>query len=252
MPLPTLSLSLLFSLSLAAQAELKLAIGITPAQNVFNKIQAPFEKASGIKLRLTDARSPAAWALLDQEQVEGAAAGLTWQDWKQSIAAKGLRMPLDAEVTLIQIGSDQIQVITHSGTLLLELSKEQLQAIFSGRVRNWKSLGGDDAPIVVLLDPAQIATNDTFRGQILGQAPFGPSQWTAAPGVSLLQAVADTPNAIGFAPKASQESLKVNSPITPEVSRPILLLIKGHQPSASMKRLLAFIQGAQGKQLIVH
>lgn len=248
---PSLVVAFLISCALTAQEELKLAIGITPAQNIFNRIQAPFEKATGLKLVFTDARSPAAWALLDEGKVEAASAGLTWEDWKKSIAAKGLRMPLSSEVTVIQLGTDQIQVLTHAETLLLELDKEQLQAIFSGRVRNWQRLGGADAPITVLLDPAQIATNDTFRNQILGGEPFGPTVWTAPAGTTLLQAVAATPHAIGFAPKASQESLKVNSPMTPEVSRPILLLIKGAKPSPKVQKLVDFLRSSQGKKLIV-
>jgi phosphate transport system substrate-binding protein len=248
----TLVLALLFSLDLAAQPELKIASGITPTQNVFSRIQGSFEKASGIKLTLLDARSPAAWAQLDKGEVDAAAAGLSWPAWKQSIAAtKGLRLPQDSEVTLVQIATDQIQVLTHAGTLLLELSQDELKAIFSGRVTNWKALGGDDAPIILLLDPSQIATNDTFRAQILGQEPFGPSTWTAPKGTTLLQAVAATPHAIGFAPKASQESLKVNSPMTPEVARPILLLVKGPKPSANVQKLLDYLKSDEGKKFIV-
>ena len=247
-----LTLLFLLALPLAAQTELRLAVGITPAQNIFNRIQAPLEKATGLKLVLTDARSPAAWALLQTNQVEAASGGLTWEEWKQSIAAKGQKPPLDTEVTVIQIGTDQIQVVTSPDTPLLELDKEQLQAIFSGQVRNWKAVGGDDAPITVLLDPAQLATNNTFRTRILGAAPYGPSAWSAQPGTSLLQAVAATPHAIGFAPKASQESLKVNSPMTPEISRPILLLIKGSKPSDKVRKLLDYLRGPEGAKLVIH
>ena len=248
----SVSLAILLSVSLAAQAELRVATGITPAQNIFNRIQAPFEKATGLKLVLLDARSPAAWTLLQADKVEAASAGLDWEAWKNTLSAKGLRPPQDREVTRIQIGTDQIQVLTNPDTPVLELSQEQLQAIFSGRVRNWKEVGGDDAPVTVLLDPSQVATNDTFRSQILGKVAYGPTSWTAAPGTSLLQAVAATPHAIGFAPKASQESLKVNSPMTPEVSRPILLLVKGPKPSDRVQKLLDFIQGPEGSKLIIH
>lgn len=231
--------------------DLVLAVGITPAQNIFNRIQGPFEKATGIHLVLKDARSPEAWRLLDAGQVEAASGGLTWEDWVASIKAKNLRVPAEEEITRFQIGIDQIQVVTSPDVLLLELGREELQGIFSGKTTNWKQVGGDDAPIVLLLDPTQIATNDTFRGQILGGAPFGPSKWTFPAGVKLLQAVAATPHSIGFAPKASQESLKVNSPVTPAITRPVLLVIKGKKPSASLRRLLDYLESPEGRQLTV-
>ncbi|WP_306600206.1 substrate-binding domain-containing protein [Geothrix sp. 21YS21S-2] len=231
--------------------DLVLAVGITPAQNIFNRIQGTFEKATGIHLVLKDARSPEAWRLLDAGQVEAASGGLTWEDWVASIKAKNLRVPSEEEITRFQIGIDQIQVVTSPDVLLLELGREELQGIFSGKTTNWKQVGGDDAPIVLLLDPTQIATNDTFRGQILGGAPFGPAKWTFPAGVTLVQAVAATSHSIGFAPKASQESLKVNSPVTPAITRPVLLVIKGKKPSASLRRLLDYLESPEGKQLTV-
>ncbi|BDU73317.1 substrate-binding domain-containing protein [Mesoterricola silvestris] len=232
--------------------DLVLAVGITPAQNIFNRIRGPFEKATGIHLVLKDARSPEAWRLLDEGQVEAASGGLTWEDWVASLKAKGLRVPGEEEITRFQIGVDQIQVVTSPDVLLLELSAEELRGLFSGRTANWKEVGGEDAPVVLLLDPTQVATNDTFRGQILGGAPFGPAKWTFPPGVTLVQAVAATPHSIGFAPKASQESLKVNSPVTPAVTRPVLLVIKGKRPSASLRRLLDYLESPEGRRLTVH
>jgi phosphate transport system substrate-binding protein len=241
----------LASLGLQAQTELRVAVGITPAQNIFNRIVGPFEKATGIKLVLKDARSPEAWRLLDAGEVDAASGGLTWEDWVKSIQAKNLRVPAEEETSRIQIGTDQIQVLTSPDILLLDLDREELRDVFSGKITNWKTLGAGDNPITVLLDPTQIATNDTFRGQILDGRPFAPAPWTFPAGTTLLQAVAQTPHAIGFAPKAAQESLKVNSPMTPAITRPILLLIKGKKPSLPVKKLLAFLESAEGRKLTV-
>jgi len=251
MHLIRIGLLALTALTLGAQTELKVAVGITPAQNIFNRIVGPFEKATGIKLVLKDARSPEAWRLLDEGLVDAASGGLTWEDWLRSIRAKNLRVPAEEELTRIQIGTDLIQVVTHPDTLLLELSRTELQGIFTGAITNWKQVGGDDAPIVLLLDPTQIATNDTFRGQILDGRPFGPSAWNAPAGTSLLAAVAGTPHAIGFAPKAAQESLRVNSPMTPTISRPVLLVIKGKQISPGVARLLAYLDSPEGRRLTI-
>ena len=241
----------LTTLSLKAQGELRLATGITPAQNIFSRIQVPFEKATGIRLVLRDARSPEAWRLLDAGEVDAAAGALTWEDWRRTISARNLRLPGPGEVTWLQIGVDQIQVLTSPDILFLDLGREELQALFTGKVTNWKRLGGPDAPVTVLVIPSQAATNDAFAAQILDGQPFAPSPWTAPKGTTLLEAVAATPHAIGFAPKAAQESVKVNSPMTPTIERPILLLIKGARPGAGIAKLLAFLDSPEGRKLVV-
>lgn len=245
-------LALLLSAAvLQAQAELRLAVGITPAQNIFNRIREPFERATGIRLLLQDARSPEAWRLLEAGQVEAASAGLAWEDWLAAIRAKGLPAPQEGATTRLEIGQDQIQVLTHPGVLVLELSREALQGIFTGRVKDWKEVGAEAGPIAVLLDPEQVATNDTFRRQVLDGAPFGPASWKAPSGTTMLQAVAATERSIGFAPKASQESLSVNSPVTPRISRPILLLYRGRTPGANLERLIRFLGSPEGQALTV-
>lgn len=247
----TVALALLLGIALSAQGVLRIATGITPAQNIFNRIQPTFEKATRLKLTLVDARSPAAWDLLDKGQVEAAAGGLTWEDWLKSIKDKGLRVPAEAEVQRFQIGTDLIQVLTHGGTVVMTLDKDQLTGIFSGKIRNWKEVGGDDAPIQVILDANQIATNDAFRGKILGGTAFREDTLPVPKGQTVLQAVESTPRSVGFAPKASIQCLTANSPITPDVSRPILLLIKGQTPTPGVQKLLDFLASPQGQKLIV-
>lgn len=247
----TLSLALFLGMALSAQGELRIATGITPAQNIFNRILPTFEKATGLKLVLVDARSPAAWDMLDKGQVDAAAGGLTWEDWLKSIKEKGLRVPTESEVRRFQIGADLIQVLTNGDTVVMTLDKDQLIGIFTGKIRNWKEVGGDDAPIKVILDTNQIATNDTFRGKILGGAAFGADTLPVPKGRTILQAIEATPRSVGFAPKASIQCLTANSPVTPDVSRPILLLIKGQTPTPEVQKLMDFLVSAEGQKLVV-
>lgn len=243
-------LALLSILPLAAQAELRIAAGITPTQNVFQRIQGPFERATGLKLVIVDARSPSAWDLLDKGQVEAASAGLTWEDWLKSIQDKALRVPAPNEVRTYRIGTDRIQVLTHLDTVVLDLDKAQVLGIFTGALKDWKALGLEPAPITVVIDPNQIATNDVFRARMLDGAPFREDALKVPKGQTILQVIESTPGAVGFAPKASLQSPKANSPVTPEVSRPVLLLIKGQKPSPSVQKLLDYLDTPEAKKLV--
>ena len=247
-----IALSGLAALSLQAQPVLRLATGITPAQDIFSRVQASFELASGIRLVLDDARGPEAWQKLDAGTVDAAAAGMSWEDWQGTLRAKGLRLPKPGQVTAVQVGTDQIQVLTSMDILFLDLGKEDLQAIFTGKVGNWKRLGGPDAPITLLIHPAQEATNAQFAARILDGQPLAPGTWTAPLATTMEEAVASTPHAIGFAPQAAQSSVRVNSPLGPEMSRPITLIYKGAKPSKAVRKLLDFLSSDTGRSLVVH
>lgn len=244
-------LSALLGTCLAAQTEVRVATGIAPRLNVFDRIREAFEKDSGLKLVLVDARSTTAWELLDKGQVDAAAAALPWEDWRQAIHAQGLRVPDEADVRIHAIGSDHIQILNHLDIVVLQLDKAELAGIFTGKNRNWKEFCTVDAPIQVVIDARQTDANAIFRAKILDGAPYLPEALPVPEGRSLLETVESTPFSIGFSAKATIRSLKVNSPITPDVPRPILLLVKGQKPSPAVKKLLSFLSSRTARKLVV-
>jgi phosphate transport system substrate-binding protein len=58
------------------------------------------------------------------------------------------------DLTQFPIARDGICFIVSGDNGVRSLSRQQLAAIFSGRVSNWKDVGGHDAPIVVILRDA--------------------------------------------------------------------------------------------------
>src|SRR5690606_12102389 len=54
------------------------------------------------------------------------------------------------DLTGTTIALDGIAVIVNSNNVLAELSREQIIDIYTGRVTNWKDIGGNDAIITVV------------------------------------------------------------------------------------------------------
>jgi ABC-type phosphate transport system substrate-binding protein len=49
------------------------------------------------------------------------------------------------------IGYDAIVIYVHAANSVTSLTKQQLKAIFTGRMSNWQEVGGADAPIVCII-----------------------------------------------------------------------------------------------------
>lgn len=119
------------------------------------------------------------------------------------------RRPLEYKVAL-----DGLSVYVHEGNPLTQLSLEELQVIFTGKVRNWKELGGPDAPITVYSRENSSGTYEFFKEKVLQGKDFASSAQTMPGTAAVLQAVAKDKNGIGYggaAYGAGAKHLKVSA-----------------------------------------
>jgi phosphate transport system substrate-binding protein len=229
------------SLTPVAHAEiLKIGAGAAPSENVLKPIKAAFEKSAGMDLSIISSGPKQAFIDLDRGTVEAAAAGLTFDDWMALLKKEGVTVADPAAYKPVTIGKDRVIVIVHKSNPIAKLNKEQLTGIFTGRISNWKEVGGSDTPILIVWGGLTQGTNSMFIKNIMD----GAKPTTEVIGVStaedIRQNVSVNPEAIGFGPQAILNDT-VRSPETPEVARPITLITKG-SPSAPVQKLLDFIK----------
>jgi phosphate transport system substrate-binding protein len=93
---------------------------------------------------------------------------------------------------------DGLSVYVHNESSVKELSLEQLENIFTGRIKNWKQVGGNDAPITVYSRENSSGTYEFFKEHVLKGKDFAASAQTMPGTAALLQAVAKDPNGIGY------------------------------------------------------
>src|SRR5436190_16902471 len=62
-----------------------------------------------------------------------------------------------------KVALDGLSVYVHPDNPLNELTVDQLQLIFTGKARNWKELGGNDAPITVYSRENSSGTYEFFK-----------------------------------------------------------------------------------------
>ncbi len=97
-----------------------------------------------------------------------------------------------------KVALDGLSVYVNGENAINELSEEQLEKIFTGKVTNWKALGGNDAPITVYSRENSSGTYEFFKEHILKGQDFVPTAQTMPGTAALLQAVEKDKNGIGY------------------------------------------------------
>ena len=242
----TLSSLLGFQAALWA-AEVKVGAGAAPTENVFKKIKEPMEKETDLKLTLISNGPYEALVDLDQGKVDAASGGVTFGDWLAMMEKKGYQIPDKNAYKYRVIGKDVIKVIAHKGVTVPELSKEQLKGIFTGKVANWKEVGGPDQAIVVIFGTKIPGTQSVFQKQAMDGEAYTKSIQEGTDAVDVKEKVKAAPGAVGLAP-ANLVDDTVAAPKIPEVGRPITLITKG-EPNPQVVKMLDYIRGPGQKHL---
>ncbi|MDF1696389.1 MAG: putative porin [Saprospiraceae bacterium] len=94
------------------------------------------------------------------------------------------------------IGWDAIAVITHSDNPVKNLSQDQLKAIFTSKITNWKELGGPDLKINPYVVNKESATRNVFRSRVLGEEDYQGCT-IVAPDKKIAATVEQDPGGIG-------------------------------------------------------
>ena len=77
------------------------------------------------------------------------------------------------ELELVPIGSDAFVFIVNESNPVNDITIEQIKGIYSGRIRNWKELGGKDMPIAAMRRNKN-SGSQTALEKIMGDTPIRP------------------------------------------------------------------------------
>ena len=121
--------------------------------------------------------------------------GMSSRDLNPDEAGKGL--------VNHDIAFDIIAIVINPSMPITNLSDPQVKAIFTGKVTNWKALGGPDKEIVVVIRDQASGTREIFDKRALGATDTKVVESThsaiqcSSNGV-MREIVSSTPNAIGY------------------------------------------------------
>jgi phosphate transport system substrate-binding protein len=207
-------------------------------------------------------------------QVNGGGSGVGVQSAGEGTAMIGMiSRDLKAEekekypdLTEHQIATDGIAIIVNKDNTVPSLTLEQVKAIYSGNVTNWKDVGGQDAAIVVVGRDSASGTREYFHESVMKKEDFVQTQLEKNSNGAVKQTVEQTSDAIGYVGLGYIDDtiravpINVNGNlVTPTiehvlagtypVSRPLHLVTKG-EPEGSAAAFIAFITSPDGQKIV--
>jgi phosphate transport system substrate-binding protein len=96
------------------------------------------------------------------------------------------------------VAYDCVVPMVHPANPVKNLSGDQLRGIYNGTIRNWKAVGGEDRPIVVISRDTSSGTYEVWEGKILKGDKVTPDALLQASSGAVIQAVSSNKNAIGY------------------------------------------------------
>jgi phosphate transport system substrate-binding protein len=174
----------------------------------------------------------------------------------------------------IKVGLDGIAVVVNPKNPVSKLTESQLADIFTGKISNWKDVGGPDEKIVILSREVNSGTHVYFKEHILRKEnPQSTEEYaTSALMLPSSQAIADevanNPAAIGYygmgyiSPK--QKTIAVakddkSEYVVPSIenvmsnkypiSRPLFIYTNG-EPKGSVEKFVNFMLSKEGQDIV--
>ena len=154
---------------------------------------------------------------------------------------------------------DPLAVITKAGCGVENLTVDELQDIFSGEISNWKEVGGDDVPILVIVPGTETAANKNFRRQVMKHTEID-YDFMTYDSTMAIEAVKYFPcGAISFIAQGAVEhekgivTLKVNGLYPHDPAYPyfqIFYYVTKGKPEGAVKAFIDFSLSDKGKELM--
>lgn len=249
----TIVLGLLLSSPPVSAEELLRYAGATTLQRSFMVEAArAFQGETGVRIQVDGGNTnPGLRALLAGEvDMAGAGRHLTAEEKKQGLVEHFL-------------GWDMLAIVVPRTLPVENLTLEQLGDIFSGKIVNWKDVGGKDQPMVVVTSPKGSGMRAAVQDLILKDKAFTPQevvsgvvgqadqQLTMFPGsitavsLSMVDNVqAKTLSVNGIAPTAANVAAG-RYPL----AKPLALVTRG-QPKGQLQRFVEFALSPRGQAIL--
>lgn len=98
----------------------------------------------------------------------------------------------------VVIAYDALAIIVNPNNQISQLTREQLEGIFTGKIKNWKELGGDDMEIVPYARETSSGTYEFFKESVLNNKNHMAGIMSMPANGAIIQSISQTKGAIAY------------------------------------------------------
>jgi phosphate transport system substrate-binding protein len=151
------------------------------------------KKEPSVKIQVTGGGSGTGIKSLIDGQVNLANSSREMRDREKDNAGRNGITPVEIKTAI-----DGLAVLVNPKNPVQKLTYQQLSAIFTGQITNWKDLGGNDAPISLYGRENSSGTYEFFREEVLSGADYAASTKVLQGTAAIADALSKDVNGIGY------------------------------------------------------
>jgi phosphate transport system substrate-binding protein len=157
-----------------------------------------------VKIQVTGGGSGTGFAALQNQTTDLANASRPIKAKEKAESIQAIKkVPMEYKLAL-----DGLSVYVQETNPVTELTLAQLEDIFTGKITNWKDLGGKDENITLYSRENSSGTYEFFKEHVLNKKDFAASAQTLQGTAQVIQAVAKEPRGIGYGGAAYAEGVR--------------------------------------------
>lgn len=168
----------------------------------------------------------------------------------------------EKELTTVLIAIDGVAVIIHKNNRVNNLSTGQIKDIFSGKIKNWKELGGKEKAIISVTREEGSGTRGAFEDMVMGETEISDACLVQDSNGAVREIIATTPQGIGYISVGlvdeREKAIAING-VLPTLeniasrkyrfSRPFLFLLLT-EPQGNVKKFIDYVLSREGQDIL--
>lgn len=115
-----------------------------------------------------------------------------------AMCSRSLTKEEAAVFTAITIARDGLAIIVHPSNSMGGLTRQQVERLFSGDVRNWREIGGKDMPVRLIMREEGSGTREAFANLAMGSSRVSRKALVQESNGAVKELVRHDPAAIGY------------------------------------------------------
>jgi phosphate transport system substrate-binding protein len=225
--------------------ELTLAGSTTVQKRVLEPAKEKIASATGIDIAIRGTGSGKGFAELMDGKIE---ASIASSPLASLLSKKGLSD--DGTYQEHIIIQDVIVPIVHKSNPVSELTWEQLSDINTGKITNWKEVGGEDQKIVVVTSHKESATRAVFQKKVMKKANYAEGKRVVKSTRQEVGLVSKFKGGIGAVSEGfvAMNPGKVKVIKANKISRPLSIITKG-DPNPDVQSLINYLKTPDAQKL---